>query len=506
MPGNNQTQQGAAPSAVSPDQTDAQVRELRTHLNKHILKLVFSYLGRDGTLDDTIREFKSTFQKTRNDDDRDKLIENVIAEILKFSDEQELSSKQTEAGDELFVEFLNKLSITHDNADEIVTMRNRLRDIREEQDKLSVINDTIKLLASDTPGRGFDAQEFILNLIDHVELPEETATRLEKIKQQIYRDGDQADMDRVLRDITGVINDANKKLQGEFQDIRRYISQVVGQLGQLNDYLTGSIRDHRMSYNESRKLNEDVIKRNESLRIKIDSGSNLEEIKQCVNLHIETVNQNLKARLESESKSHVKVDRQMQAMQRELRGTKQQCDALKEKLHKARQKALHDALTGLPNRLAFDDRLADELVRYERYQHPLTLAVLDIDHFKRVNDTYGHKAGDKVLKAMAEVCSDHIRQSDFIARFGGEEFVMLLPNTGLRDALNAMDKLRAVIEDCHFHYNEQTVPITVSIGLAEFRPEDDPDTVFQRADAALYAAKDSGRNRCQTGEQLDPAA
>ena len=144
--------------------------------------------------------------------------------------------------------------------------------------------------------------------------------------------------------------------------------------------------------------------------------------------------------------------------------------------------------------------------RYRRNQYPLTLAVLDIDHFKSVNDTWGHKAGDKVLKAVAEVCGNNIRSADFLARFGGEEFVLLLPDTRLDQALKALENLRGIIEECHFHYSDQSVPITISIGMAEFRGEDSTETVFKRADEALYAAKSDGRNRCKTEQCLQSAA
>jgi diguanylate cyclase len=119
-----------------------------------------------------------------------------------------------------------------------------------------------------------------------------------------------------------------------------------------------------------------------------------------------------------------------------------------------------------------------------------------VDRFKFVNDTYGHKAGDKALKVIAEILQENLRGTDFLARYGGEEFVIVMPSTALSDAFPVAEKLRAAIEASDFHYREQFVPITISCGMAGFRAGDTPETVFGRADSALYRAKKAGGNQC----------
>ena len=128
--------------------------------------------------------------------------------------------------------------------------------------------------------------------------------------------------------------------------------------------------------------------------------------------------------------------------------------------------------------------------------------MIDIDKFKTVNDNLGHKAGDKVLKNVAEICASNVRTSDFLARYGGEEFVLVLPETSLGQAYVVAEKLRGEIEGKGFYYDKRRVPITVSIGIARFADGESADTVFQRADRALYAAKHGGRNRCATESEL----
>ncbi len=172
------------------------------------------------------------------------------------------------------------------------------------------------------------------------------------------------------------------------------------------------------------------------------------------------------------------------------------------RLHLAQQEQLasQDSLTELPNRAAYDRRIRQEADKWHDAmlagsESGLCLAVCDVDHFKRINDTYGHLAGDKVLKILAKEISARIRRSDFVARYGGEEFVILLPSTSLADAEALINGIRQKIERCPFHFKEKQVQITVSFGLAEFTASDSPERVFERADKALYRAKEGGRNQ-----------
>ena len=125
------------------------------------------------------------------------------------------------------------------------------------------------------------------------------------------------------------------------------------------------------------------------------------------------------------------------------------------------------------------------------------MAVLDIDHFKRINDGYGHLAGDRVLKIIAGELNRRLRKTDFMARFGGEEFVLLVPATPLEGGLQLLETLRSAVEACPFHFKGEPVTITLSAGIAEFRDGESAETAFERADQALYRAKGAGRNRIE---------
>lgn len=163
------------------------------------------------------------------------------------------------------------------------------------------------------------------------------------------------------------------------------------------------------------------------------------------------------------------------------------------RLVKAQSEALHDGLTGLANRRAFDAELQRRVSDFQRHGHPFCLAMLDIDHFKSVNDRWGHDVGDEVIRAVAGELSRSLRPTDHVARYGGEEFAIMLSLTKLVDAKNVI--LRRCLSISGLSIGGPQLRVTVSCGLAEMVDQEDAGTFVSRTDKALYAAKHAGRNR-----------
>ena len=155
-----------------------------------------------------------------------------------------------------------------------------------------------------------------------------------------------------------------------------------------------------------------------------------------------------------------------------------------------------DPLTGLYNRRTILDSLEEEIKRGQRYEHPLSFLMMDIDHFKKINDQWGHPAGDEVLKSFAAECRSLMRENDKMGRFGGEEFVMLLPETAQPDAALAAERVRnrTAEMDIKTKCGTAAIPVTVSIGVTTATASDDVEAIIARADEALYVAKNQGRN------------
>jgi diguanylate cyclase (GGDEF)-like protein/PAS domain S-box-containing protein len=171
---------------------------------------------------------------------------------------------------------------------------------------------------------------------------------------------------------------------------------------------------------------------------------------------------------------------------------------------KLREQAIRDALTNLFNRRYLDETLERELARAAREGYPLCILMMDIDHFKDVNDTYGHEAGDTVLKELSNMVTKQSRQGDFVCRYGGEEFVLVMPNIGIRIAKERANSLLRSISSLFVPFGRVNLNITVSMGISWF-PEhgETKDDLIRTADKALYAAKNKGRNQAVVYQELE---
>jgi len=156
--------------------------------------------------------------------------------------------------------------------------------------------------------------------------------------------------------------------------------------------------------------------------------------------------------------------------------------------------AITDPLTRIMNRRGITVGLLDAMAQAERYRTPLTVAMADIDHFKEVNDTHGHEAGDRVLKDVAAILSDALRMPDKVGRYGGEEFLMILPHTSLAQGRKIADRIRASVSKWDFDLGSRKIRLTISIGLCQFKSGEDLEQFLSHADKALYEAKKGGRN------------
>lgn len=172
-------------------------------------------------------------------------------------------------------------------------------------------------------------------------------------------------------------------------------------------------------------------------------------------------------------------------------------EELHEAYKKMKQLAVTDTLTGIYNRYYFNSALEKEIHRAHRYERSFALLMFDLDHFKNVNDTYGHAVGDRVLVSLSNLVASCLRESDIFARIGGEEFVIILPETGEELSLEIAERIRKNVEA---HSFEPVKKVTISIGLVRHRPEEDLEELLKRVDSALYAAKNSGRNRVIVGD------
>jgi diguanylate cyclase len=188
----------------------------------------------------------------------------------------------------------------------------------------------------------------------------------------------------------------------------------------------------------------------------------------------------------------------MEVMKQQIQDSRQEINALQELLESALEEALSDPLTGLINRKGLSNAIENLLLSVESLNSTPSLLMLDIDHFKKINDTYGHPLGDRVIKMVGDILKKQIKGKDTAARYGGEEFCILLPETELTDAVKVAENIRQTIENTRINRasdNQEICRVTISIGVACYQPDQSISDWFERADSALYRSKNEGRNR-----------
>lgn len=210
---------------------------------------------------------------------------------------------------------------------------------------------------------------------------------------------------------------------------------------------------------------------------------------------LNTILQNLVGDISNMNANAQKSHTAFQDTQKKIEDAEQHINELTVKLEYISQVAQQDFLTGALNRRGMDEAVEREFKRADRHNTPLSLAIIDIDHFKKINDTMGHSTGDEALAHLAKVVKSIIRSTDVLARYGGEEFVILLPGSKQDDAVNVITNVQRNLTKNFFMHDSRSVLITFSAGVAERKSGEHIDEVFPRADAALYIAKQTGRNR-----------
>lgn len=345
------------------------------------------------------------------------------------------------------------------------------------------------------PDSAMGGREILLQLLERLGLPETFEPRIEALQQHLENETECDHVD-VLREITDMVSEMRSQLQREKQEIEDFLQQLTDRLQDVDSFVNGSEGARKAAYEQSRELGDAVQAQVQGIASDVEDAQDMEALKQTVQLRIDAIVEHVEQHRREEEERNEAADARVKVLQQRLRQMEDEATELRQRVQDQRSKALTDALTGVPNRLAWDERMAQEYARWKRFRTPLAVLVWDVDHFKQINDEYGHKAGDKVLRVIASQLAENIRETDFIARFGGEEFTMLVTGAGVDDVQMVAEKLRDVIERCGFHFRGQAVPITISCGMAVFSEDETVEQVFERADKALYQAKEAGRNRC----------
>ena len=342
-----------------------------------------------------------------------------------------------------------------------------------------------------------DVQQVLTSLLEQMPLVSAAREQVQSLRDRLTEQQDAETLNQLLDEIARFIIDVLENTQQEFE---AYLKKLEQQLENISDFLNKKAQSEAERSQSTQQFNETMRGQAEVIADNVSNATDLNTLKQSVQVHIDSLVESVDKFAEAESLREVELEQELDALRQQIQQMENETRAIKKQLKTQTLRALTDTLTHLPNREALDERLEMEWQRHLRYKNPTTIAVIDIDHFKQINDTYGHLVGDKVLQAVAGQLKKSIRKTDFVARYGGEEFMLIMPETTLEQSIIAAEKIRQQIADMKFSTIRSDQPVTVSIGAANLRLGTTLEQMIELADQALYQAKEKGRNRVELAD------
>jgi len=355
--------------------------------------------------------------------------------------------------------------------------------------------------APDSPADGIAGLEVLaeplLLVLDRLGLVASDKSEADAVRSGLSEPPSMAAFEQAVWRLGDLIAAERTRLETEKAESERVLKQVSARLGEIASFLAASQADQGEADRSGRELNDRLRGEVQEIGSTVQVATDLGDLQVAVKSRLEAIDGHLQAfRAREERRSHAYRER-AERMGERIQQLENETAALERSLLREQRMALLDALTGIANRLGYDERIEQEFKRWRRFRQPLSIVAWDLDRFKSINDSYGHRAGDRVLRAFAKLLREKVRETDFVARYGGEEFIMLLVGTPAEGARGVAALMREELDRLGFHFRGTPVKVTASCGITEIREDDTPETLFDRADRALYRAKESGRDRSE---------
>jgi len=333
-------------------------------------------------------------------------------------------------------------------------------------------------------------------LLSGLSLAREDAEENRKLMRSIDEGIVLSDLPKILRQVIKLVGKSYGSGNEEFES---YLLDLSSQLSEVENFIKDSQTEQTSIGENQRKLDLQVRSNVQQLHETVKSTHDLNELKRAVAGKLQHVVQAMDDFKRDEDQREQRLRERYENLLDKVEQMEKETREVRAHMEAEKARATTDALTGLPNRAAYDERINEEVERWRRYNTHFSVAVGDLDFFKRINDNYGHLAGDKVLRLIAKVIRLKLRGADFIARYGGEEFVIIMPSTSAVEAHKAIDKIRHAVSKSPFNFHGKPVGVTMSFGVTEALEGDNGESIFSRADELLYKAKANGRDQVVIG-------
>ncbi len=465
-------------------------------------------------------EFKKVFQGT-NEGWKEKY----------FTVAEELDNTKTESGkkDEIFQMLTTNLIILakSDEAGEINDTLNEIKGIVNKElvvEELSRALDSLKALIFDEEpeaprsvgkkkkglfgffGGDKDKAEgnacevtldIFLNIV--IKLKEIVKGDLKKkvvgLEEQAKKARSTDDFRSLVEELSIVLGDYNNLLITEKREVEKSMQNLLNSVIETEKNLMKTLENQNRLFRENSAFNDAISNDINGISKSFSLGDTIDDIKNLVFSTIRGLSSRISKKRKSDEEYEKDFSLKLSFMQGKLDQIKNNATEIRNKSSIIEKESQRDPLTKLLNRRGYEPKLLAELERLRRYENPCSLAIFDLDKFKRINDDFGHTTGDKVLVKVAEVMLSNTRKIDILGRYGGEEFVVILPNLELEGAISLAEKIRKAIFGIRFLFQETELNVSLSGGVTEFMKDDTIESIYRRADDSLYRAKEDGRNR-----------
>jgi diguanylate cyclase len=340
-----------------------------------------------------------------------------------------------------------------------------------------------------------EPMRLLLSLLGKLNWPSQLSQDITSLKKKLEKHDQEAVVD-VIKNLTKIVSSLLDDLKKETRETGSFLADLMARLQELDSFVVSGQDLQKQSLQSGKELDKAVKEQVSGIAVSVRDARDLQVLRKDVTSRLQNIKGHMDNHLKiAEVRFKESINNEKRLRER-LNEVENETSVLRQKILEAQARSSMDPVTGLANRAAYDERIKDEYNRWKRFKSPLILMVWDLDDFKMVNDRFGHQAGDKALRVIGQILQKRLRQTDFVGRYGGEEFCVLLSGTPLDEAAVVAEQIRKSVEESGFHSGDKPVTLTISCGYTEFREGDTPDSVFSRADSALYKAKGEGKNRC----------
>ena len=301
--------------------------------------------------------------------------------------------------------------------------------------------------------------------------------------------------DDVLKRFLEIFDVIVADFQSERDSAKNFLNTLNDTLTTVQTAVKKTLTTCSESQSTNKKINDKLQHQLRDMSSTVENAMSLENIKLDINTKLNSIAETLVKKTAFEELSQKNLATQLDNMAKKVKDLETQSQEFAKKLAEQQRKSMQDALTKLSNRAAFDEYFTKKMVSYHRKPFDLALVVIDIDDFKRINDTYGHTAGDKTLQVIANTLQKKVSKNIFVARYGGEEFVLISTGKGEAALSSELNQLNNCIAHLPFKFKSSKVNITLSMGFTHITKNDNIHTAFERADQAMYKAKAQGKNQ-----------